>query len=137
MTLHAISPLLATNSLSKGGLSLLPGSVFDAEAADILRHAKACELMARVVPRSLHLANIPSWSNSCSNLPAKHKPAAVGVSWRLCWYLVSANKEHDVWREGTPRVEKCNRGGAGGGGAYASELTTAFIVSRERPPQVS
>lgn len=71
MTLQAISPLLAISSLSIGRLSLLR-STFDPEAADILRHAKACELMACVVPRSLHLANpnMPSSQISCS-LPAE------------------------------------------------------------------
>lgn len=57
ITLQAISPLLATSSLSIGGVSLLGSTAFDAEAADILRHAKVCELMACVAPRSLHLAN--------------------------------------------------------------------------------
>lgn len=70
MTLQAISPLLATSSLSIGGLSLLGSTAFDAEAADILRHAKVCELMACVAPRSLHLANpnMPLWPSSCRNL---------------------------------------------------------------------
>lgn len=85
MTLQAISPLLATRSLSKGGSSysvlllLLDGSTFTAdddgavaaaflaEAAAVRLRRATCEaLVARMPPSILHLpkASMCSWSRS-------------------------------------------------------------------------